>query len=353
LPEITYNYLIIMFTKAELLNKQEKYAFRKKPIKESCNELANRGLDPVGYNENFVNTQIIDNTIKDGKFLLNNLDGVIISPNDALVGWEKLNETLERISAEDFKTDSDQKILQELKQYLSAGAKQLRGFAAKTLNLTIGEITKQNPLKIPEDILKLKGQMQSIDYKFENTPTNRPYYIYKRKINEVWDGCRELSKNYNINNPEDYRQYYDLMRQTDCRIKNALNSLDLWKDGTTNPAESLKFWQEHTQKIYHQIDLNKHDKVTGLEILRVMKVLVDKYAVELKNAADNLPITDSVNHSTQLEVPQKLNELREKMMALLHDFGQLPVYLAYRQVGIYTLDESKIPKDEWFRLRDN
>ncbi len=341
-----------MSTRAELLNRQEKYTFRKKPIKESHNELSNRGLDPVGYNEDFVNTQIVDNTIKDGKFLLNKLDGVIISPNDALIGWEKLNEILERINVEDFKTEPEQKILQELKQLLSDGVKQLEGFAEKTADIDVKDITKENPLKIPDDIKKLKQQMLDVDNKFENMPNNHSYYLYKRKIDGVWDGCQELSKNYNINNPEDYRQYYDFIRQTDCRIKNALNSLDLWKDGITNPAESLEFWQEHTQKIYHQIDLNKYDKITGQEILRVMRLLVDKYAVELKKAADNMPITNSANQTTQLEIPEKLNELRKKMIVLSHDFGQLPAYLAYRKVGIYTLDESKIPKDEWFRLRD-
>lgn len=149
--------------------------------------------------------------------------------------------------------------------------------------------------------------------------------------------------------PDDYAVQTNLMRQADAPIGQAIQVLDKLDGFIITPSEALEAWSD-IKSIFDKIDISKYDQASGVDILNEMKQCVNeciKLLKELTSKYDGQEITEPI------KLPDNLQSLKTRMKELKTEFGQLPAYLSYRKVGIYTLDESTIPKDEWFRERGN
>ncbi|MBI5733728.1 MAG: hypothetical protein HY973_02175 [Candidatus Kerfeldbacteria bacterium] len=163
----------------------------------------------------------------------------------------------------------------------------------------------------------------------------------------IQQGTAELSK-INID-PNEYERYFDLMRQADAPVGQAIQVLDRLDGVIITPGEALEAWNG-IKSIFDKINANEYDETSGQNILNEMK----QCTAECVNWLKELTLVTSGKELTEpLKIPDSIKELRNRIFNLKIKFGELPAYLSYRKVGIYKIDESTIPEDEWFRERGN
>ncbi len=180
--------------------------------------------------------------------------------------------------------------------------------------------------------------------KIEHTNFSQPEQESNNRTDKLKAKGQESLRKINIE-PNEYLHYTELMQQADAPIGQALNVLDYLDGVIITPAEAIEAWSM-IENIFDQIDTNKYDESTGQKFLIEMKQLVTDCLTllkELEQKYQNQKITEKI------KLPNQLLKIKNRMTELKQDFGQLPAYLTYRQVGIYDINPNDIPDDVWFR----
>ncbi|MFZ5390906.1 MAG: hypothetical protein ACOZAJ_01370 [Patescibacteria group bacterium] len=158
----------------------------------------------------------------------------------------------------------------------------------------------------------------------------------------------ESLKKINID-PKEYLQYTELMRQADAPIGQAWGVLDYLDGVIITPTEAVEAWSA-VKNIFDRIEIDKYDKNTGQAILIEMKQLVTDCLSSLQDLVQQY---DGQTITEPIKLPANLLMIKNRINELKKDFGELPAYLTYRQVGIYDINPADIPDGIWFREKQS
>lgn len=135
-------------------------------------------------------------------------------------------------------------------------------------------------------------------------------------------------------NPDDYREYFEVMRDNDVPVINQLPDFMFIETlGMESLERAEKKWAALKQR-YDAIDLAKQNEHTGKEIIIVMKGLLDQFGGPFAEYARKARETKTI-----VAPSPELIKLRKKIVELAHRYtDQVPAYRAYRHVGRFELD---------------
>lgn len=176
------------------------------------------------------------------------------------------------------------------------------------------------------------GEQFSIENQIENAAIQRE--LQKKR------GLERL-KESDID-PENYRQYFDVLRKSDVPLKQALPDPHLVAEGILSADELKEMWSVIKDR-YESIDTDEQTEETGREIINKMKPLANQYAAFLDAYADEEKRAPGAAPSNELLA------VRKEILKSANEFNALPAYLSYRLYGMYEVDPATVPKDEYFR----